>query len=251
MDGKEGHDDVKAIEHAPQEHAFAQQQSPNLLDVVLDRLKVNVDDGTLCSRIIICGALTSTESCKGLFETLLGEEWGHTPSTFTGILVETPKNFLHFLEGPPQSILKYIGDIQSNLEQYDTVKDIVVASYTDDIGQRAFSKWTLVEQSLQGGDGPKTREKLKQNIVDMSMHLIDLGGITYQKERLQMMQCLASLKSTNPDIIPSISSIEAVHSTPGKDYCLTIGEFTHLYAKPINVQLHGEMVWPPQPPLGH
>ena len=231
--------------------AEEQAKAPlNLLDVVLSRLKVDVDDGRVTSRLMLAGALTSQESSRGLFETLLGEEWGHATATFTGALVETPKNFVHFLEGPAESLMKYAGDVLRHQESYDTVKDIVVATYTDDV-PRVFSKWVHVEQALQGGAVVTSRAKLKVLIVDVVVNLTELGSVIYQKEKLQMMQCLASLKQTNPEILPPINTIEAMYTHAGKEFCLTLGEFHSVYAKAVDLKLNNELIWPPPPPLNY
>eukprot|EP01063_Lacrimia_lanifica_P019950 TRINITY_DN27346_c0_g1_i1.p1 TRINITY_DN27346_c0_g1~~TRINITY_DN27346_c0_g1_i1.p1 ORF type:complete len:268 (+),score=133.79 TRINITY_DN27346_c0_g1_i1:61-804(+) len=234
-----------ALEATKEPEAAAQRPRENLLDVVLNKLAVDVDNGVIYSRVVMAGGLTSQESSRGFFEAMMGDH----ANDYTGILVETTKNFVHLIEGQPHLVQRYVAAVAAKVDEYDTAKDVVIAAYTDDIGQRSFSKWTFVEQGQQGNCKVQKREKLKVMIVDVTNALCELGGLIYHKEKLQMMQFLSALKTTHPDILPTSSQIEVIYSKPGIEYCLTLDEFTELFCKPVDLKLHGELIWPPQPPL--
>eukprot|EP01060_Flectonema_neradi_P014341 TRINITY_DN21037_c0_g1_i1.p1 TRINITY_DN21037_c0_g1~~TRINITY_DN21037_c0_g1_i1.p1 ORF type:complete len:236 (+),score=39.00 TRINITY_DN21037_c0_g1_i1:61-768(+) len=225
-----------------------------LLDVVLKKLKVDVESGSpLISRVMLAGSLTTGESSKGLFEAIMSEEMGFVSEQgeplFTGILIETPRNFVHYLEGTAGNLSKYLALLDQKIDEFDSCHDVVIASHTDDIGNRAYSKWVHCEQSNVGNTKNVVRDQLKVIIVDILTNLSELGSMIYQKERLQMMQFLTGLKSTHPDILPTASQIDALTTTPGKDYCLTVSEFCELYCRPVDLKLHPELIWPPHPPL--
>ena len=225
-----------------------------LLDVVLKKLKVNVESGSqLVSRIVLSGVLTTGESSKGLFEALMSDEMGFNGEQgeplFTGILMETSRNFIHYLEGTSENVLKYIVLLNSKIDEYDTCHDVVVASHTDDVGSRAYSKWVHCEQHNPGGNITVKRDQLKVLIVDIIQNLTELGSMIYQKERLQMMQFLTGLKTSNPDILPTASQIDCIITKPGIAYCLSVSEFCQIYCEPVDLVLHSELIWPPHPPL--
>eukprot|EP00755_Sulcionema_specki_P022128 Sspe_Gene.75762::Locus_47333_Transcript_1_1_Confidence_1.000_Length_863::g.75762::m.75762 len=235
-------------------------RKPSLLDEVLKTLRVEGPNTPIISRVVVAGALTPTESIRAFFEHLMGEEMGYKragsqepidarDTIFTGMLVETPKNFVHFLEGPPRDLLKYIRDMKVKADEEDTCQDSVVIAYTDDIGERSFSKWTTIEQANHGEPPPPTEDGLAKCIVDLIYGLKELGKLIFQKEKLQMMQFLAGVKSTHPETLPSINQIDAFIGHPGKDLCLSVDEFLDTFDKPVDLKLHGELIWPVPPPL--
>eukprot|EP01064_Diplonema_japonicum_P013633 TRINITY_DN21177_c0_g1_i1.p1 TRINITY_DN21177_c0_g1~~TRINITY_DN21177_c0_g1_i1.p1 ORF type:complete len:249 (+),score=51.81 TRINITY_DN21177_c0_g1_i1:60-749(+) len=227
-----------------------QRPRMSLLDVVLNKQNVDLEkENPILSRAVMAGAVTSGESCKGFFETLVG---GEGQGNITGVLVEAPKNFLHLVEGTTKDVLTYCKCVNATLEEYDAIHHVVVAAYTDDIQQRAFSKWTSAEQQVQGAKKTTTnRDALKTSIVDIIYKLTELGSLLHHKEKLQVLQILSGLKSSHPDILPTIIEIESLYTGIGEDFCLTLSEFVELYCTDVELALHGEVIWPPHPPLNY
>eukprot|EP01062_Namystynia_karyoxenos_P031073 TRINITY_DN23077_c0_g1_i1.p2 TRINITY_DN23077_c0_g1~~TRINITY_DN23077_c0_g1_i1.p2 ORF type:complete len:251 (+),score=89.39 TRINITY_DN23077_c0_g1_i1:81-833(+) len=240
------------------EESAVGQPGNTLLDVVLQKLNVEtVPPKEILSRVVFAGnVLSQDEPIGAFFEELMGAEMGYPAQGqphFTGILVESPRNFLHFLEGTPKMLLKYLTDMRvrmkSNEDISSVLQDICIVAYTDDIVERSYRKWTTIEQSAPG-EAPKLEEEpLASSIVDTIGGLMELGKLIYQKQELQMMQFLASVKTSHPETLPGIETIAAYVGPFGKELCLSLDEYLEVYGQPIDLCLAGEKIWPVPPPL--
>eukprot|EP00659_Diplonema_papillatum_P019202 gene19202-29565_t len=204
----------------------------SLLDVVLEKLNVDAENRQLLSRVLLAGPLTTGESSKGFFEALMNEGGAAgavANSRYTGVLIETGQNFVHLLEAPTDDVLRYMAEMGKKKDEFDAVGDVVVASYTDDIGSRAHTRWIVLTQQTNGSSGNMNRAELKELIVNMTCNLMELGSMMSNKKDLQMQHFLPVLKNTHPDILPTTSQIERCYASPGCDYCLTLDEFTDVY----------------------
>jgi len=245
-------DPVASVYHNPNEEG---EKHTTLLDAVLQKLGVDGSKRDIVSRVVIAGTVTSQdEPIRAFFEELMSPEFGHPQlSPFSGILVETPSNFLNLLEAPPKSLLKYLKDIQQRMRTDDELssvfQDISILSYTDDIGDRSFPKWTTIDQAATGEAPQLETEALASSIVDTIRGLCEIGKLIYSKQELQMMQFLVSVKTTNPDYLPGVDTISAYVGPFGKENCLSLDEYLEVYGQPVDLKLSGETIWPVAPPL--
>mmetsp|Transcript_123566 Transcript_123566/g.214330 ORF Transcript_123566/g.214330 Transcript_123566/m.214330 type:complete len:236 (-) Transcript_123566:427-1134(-) len=224
-----------------------QEQRKTLLDVVCSHL---LRDKPILSRIMFAGRRTHKEEpLKEVFVDLTNSaKYGYEGKiVFTGLFVETPSNFIHFLEGEPKNLHSLLANLANNSNHMDKVDDVQVFSYTDDIIDRSWPQWKTLEVNLPGKHMSNTSEqKATTEIVNQVKRFTDLGGQIFTKEKLQIETYLANAKNSHPDLLPTIGLIEGILET---GFCLTLAEYLQLYHSPVGIDLQSENIWPAPQPL--
>eukprot|EP01006_Ploeotia_vitrea_P003977 TRINITY_DN113609_c0_g1_i1.p1 TRINITY_DN113609_c0_g1~~TRINITY_DN113609_c0_g1_i1.p1 ORF type:complete len:230 (+),score=19.16 TRINITY_DN113609_c0_g1_i1:100-789(+) len=218
----------------------------SLLEVVVRKL---LRDKNMSSRIIFAGRrLSKDESLKTLFDNAVSNPANvgdlNAHASMTGIYVETPSNFVHLLEGEPKQIGKAMREVASNRQ--DKMEDLQILSYMDDLPERSFPKWTTLEITTPGNAVASTEDALVQEISSMMGNLMQLGGEIFQKEKLQIETYLAGVKTSRPELLPTIAQVDSFLDC---GFCLTLDEWLDVFQCAVDIKLQSEQVWPIPPPL--
>jgi hypothetical protein len=229
---------------APQAESQVEQHI-TLHDVLCQKL---VRNRPLYSRVCIIGRrVHMADSLKPMFRDVTNPtKIGGCTGTFSGIYAETPSNFIHFLEGEPKDLLKVLSELQHSPQRNGKAEDIQILSYTDDITDRSFSKWVTLDINNHGTALVQNEESLKDDIVQQLYHFMDLGALLFTKEKLQIENFLSAMKSSRPELLPSIAQVDSFLDS---GMCFTLEEFLEIFNVPVDIKLQCEVVWPIPPPL--
>lgn len=255
-----------------------EEQRKSLLDVICERL---LREKPVTSRVFLVGRRRE-DPLRPFFDECIAATAAYgeaAASSFTGILVESTTTFVALVEAEPKHLLRLLQTIHQKATALtlatatatatvtatgtagvpaERIGEVRVAGYTDDIPDKAYARWVAMEFTNPGvrptptntnnNTNPAAAEEgqLVMLVNDLMGLLFDLGAQLASKERLQIETYLAAVKSSRPELLPSVAQMEALLES---DYPLTLEEFLSVYHTPVGIKLQAETVWPIPPPL--
>jgi hypothetical protein len=240
-----------------------------LRDVVVDEMLQNRQpERPIASRMVLAGEIVSKDDPpKQFFEDAIaaatsavnaadplgGRISSHSAETITvsGCFVEMQSHFYLLLESEPAHLLAVAQELHERLnvkKSFDGLKAVHVLQYADDVVSRAFPKWCALEAQLPPLGAAAAAKPLEEQIVDAGMGVMALGKQLATLGRIQTENFLAGAKNTHAQLLPRASLVEACIAS---GLCLTLTEYTHVYADVPLIVRPAEVSHPSEPPLNY
>jgi hypothetical protein len=195
------------------------------------------------SSVIYCGRMRNegdTTDILGAHRDIVEAEVNSEGSNVTGLLMGQGTSVMHFIEGPPQAVLRILGKLRGHKHfvpgaDGGCVQEGRVVYSVEDCPKRNFPEWySCVLPEKKSSVDDITTETSAEIMNGVAVGLFDMG------ERLKGAGDDVDI-SSYADLLPGKGLILALCGSP---LFFSLQEYSTAYVEPFHLDLESERSWP-------